>query len=61
MRLKPCWSCGADNEPCDDAVCHCAKCIDPEGYEAWRYGNPEEYQAWLSRQDVDEDPRRGSA
>lgn len=46
--MKPCWSCGSDEE------CYerwgCAKCLDPEGYEEWKYNNPEEYGDWLERQ-----------
>jgi len=48
MPLIPCWSCGADNEPCFED-CLCAKCVDPDGYDEWRYDNPEEYQDWLDR------------
>jgi hypothetical protein len=46
--LIACWSCGAKNEECFDG-CECAKCVDPEGYDEWRYNNPEEYEDWLDR------------
>jgi len=48
--MKPCWSCGAQDEECFDG-CRCAKCIDPQGYEEWRLNNPEEYEEWLERQE----------
>ena len=48
--MKPCWSCGAQNEPCNEEECECAKCIDPEGYENWKTENPEEYELWLEDQ-----------
>ena len=55
--MKPCWSCGSTEE-CD-SECECAKCLDPIGYDEWRYGNPEEYEAWLERQiNDDEDEGR---
>lgn len=49
--MKPCWSCGAQDEPCfDPRTCMCAKCVDPDGYAEWRNNNPDEYDAWLERQ-----------
>jgi hypothetical protein len=48
-RLKPCWSCGAQDRPCDDG-CECAKCVDPDGYAQWRCDDPEAYDAWLESQ-----------
>ena len=47
--MKPCWSCGAQDEPCFDP-CDCAKCEDPETYEDWKQNNPDEYQNWLEEQ-----------
>ena len=47
--VRPCWSCGAQDEPCFDP-CDCAKCVDPDGYAEWRENNPDEYEAWLDRQ-----------
>lgn len=47
--MDPCWSCGAQDEPCFEGMCECAKCIDPEGYKEWKENNPEEYQDWLAR------------
>ena len=29
------------------AWCECSKCIDPEEYNAWKFGNPEEYKNWI--------------
>ena len=51
MRLKPCWSCGAQDRACF-AGCECEKCIDPEGYAHWRRENPEEYREWLESQRI---------
>lgn len=48
--MRPCWSCGAEDGPCDEAICNCKKCADPEGYAAWKENNPEAYEAWLERQ-----------
>lgn len=53
MSFKPCWSCGSDGE-CYEG-CNCAKCVDPEGYEIWKYENPEAYQHWLDKQEVDDE------
>jgi hypothetical protein len=52
--MKPCWSCGAQNESCFDG-CECAKCVDPADYEEWKQNNPEEYEAWLDRNTEDEE------
>lgn len=49
-----CKDCGSTEPDCYDS-CECAKCVDPEGYEAWKYYNPEEYQEWLNRQKEEED------
>jgi len=48
--MRGCASCGAHG-PC---VTHCAcqKCIDPDGYEQWRTEYPDQYQAWLDRQEL---------
>ena len=48
-RLKPCWSCGAQDRACYPG-CECAKCVDPEGYAQWRYECPDEYNDWLQDQ-----------
>ena len=50
--MKPCWSCGSNAECFDD--CECAKCVDPERYEEWKYNCPDEYNAWLERQMEDD-------
>ena len=47
-NMKPCWSCGAQNEECFED-CECAKCVDPEGYQDWKDDHPEEYEDWLDR------------
>jgi hypothetical protein len=47
--MKPCWSCGAENEECFE-VCDCAKCVDPDDYAEWKHNNPEEYEQWLDSQ-----------
>ena len=52
VNLLPCWSCGAENEPCDEEMCFCAKCVDPDGYWEWRTGNPEAYDHWLERNEA---------
>lgn len=49
MSLRPCWSCGAQDEECFDP-CECSKCEDPEAYDDWRENNPEEYEDWLDEQ-----------
>jgi hypothetical protein len=51
--LRGCWSCGAHG-PCDDD-CECAKCLDPDGYDDWRDTHPDQYAAWLARQELDDD------
>ena len=48
-RLKPCWSCGAQDRACY-SPCDCAKCVDPDDYNQWRYDNPEDYRKWLKSQ-----------
>lgn len=53
--LRGCWSCGAHG-PCLP-VCYCAKCRDPHTYNAWKYDNPEEYEAWLARQRLGPDEK----
>jgi hypothetical protein len=45
-QLRPCWSCGAQDEDCYED-CDCAKCMDPEDYAEWKNYNPEEYEQWL--------------
>jgi hypothetical protein len=52
--MKPCWSCGAQDEPCFEG-CACAKCLDPDRYKEWTRNNPEAYYDWLQRQTTDED------
>jgi len=52
--MKPCWSCGAQDEPCFE-ICDCAKCVDPDGYEEWKDNNPEAYESWLDRNTEDEE------
>jgi hypothetical protein len=52
--MKPCWSCGAQDAPCDERVCVCAKCVDPDGYREWRDQNPDDYARWLESQRDDE-------
>jgi hypothetical protein len=54
MYLKPCWSCGAQNEECH-SLCECAKCEDPQEYDEWKRENPEEYEEWLEEQRDDYD------
>ena len=50
-----CWSCNSTELWCYPG-CECAKCVDPEAYEDWKYNNPEEYDAWLNKQaDKEED------
>jgi hypothetical protein len=46
--MKPCWSCGVVDGPCED-VCACAKCIDPFDYDRWRNENPRSYALWMAR------------
>lgn len=52
--FRGCWSCG-EHGPCDEAVCRCAKCVDPKGYAKWRKSNPEAYADWLGRQALESD------
>ncbi len=49
--MRGCWSCGSHG-PCY-GECECAKCVDPGDYEEWRNYNPEAYDAWLDRQELD--------
>jgi hypothetical protein len=51
-RMRPCWSCGAQDQECYSG-CSCARCVDPENYEAWRRDNPEKYKDWLKSQKCD--------
>jgi len=48
-----CWSCGSEDASCDD-YCECARCVDPVGYEEWKNNCPDEYDAWLDRQEEKE-------
>ena len=52
MSFKPCWSCESTSA-CYDG-CECAKCIDPWGYDNWKYNNPDEYEAWKESQQEDD-------
>jgi hypothetical protein len=52
MRIKPCWSCGSEEECYEQ--CSCAKCLNPEGYAEWKDNNPEEYNAWLESQSIED-------
>ncbi len=54
FKMKPCWSCGARNRPCDRG-CKCKKCVDPQGWEKWRKENPDEYYAYLATQAEDQE------
>ena len=40
--MEPCWSCD-ETGPCNEAICECAKCLDPEDYAIWKDENPDEY------------------
>jgi hypothetical protein len=55
-RLRPCWSCGAQDAPCE-GDCQCAKCVDPGGYDEWRDRAPGEYRRWLADQMENPDQR----
>jgi len=48
MGFKPCWSCGS-TDLCYE-YCNCSKCIDPEAYDEWKYGSPEDYRDWIENQ-----------
>jgi hypothetical protein len=47
--MKACWSCQTHGRCAVD--CLCAKCVDPAGYAQWRADHPEQYAAWLERQE----------
>jgi hypothetical protein len=51
MGFRGCWSCGSHSE-CF-VGCECAKCLDPIGYDEWRYSHPDQYDDWLERQRLD--------
>jgi len=52
MSFAPCSSCRSSGACFSD--CECAKCMDPEGYADWRKYCPEEHDAWVERQRIDD-------
>lgn len=50
MGIRGCWSCGS-HAACY-SECDCEKCINPQGYADWKYGEPEEYQDWVESQQL---------
>lgn len=51
--MRPCSFCGQKG-PCNQAVCQCAKCVDPERYARWKNQHPWEHLDWLFGQIEDD-------